>query len=158
MERSYPALVILLFLFSPLCKVRFKTKMMLRAPHHGRPSKRQREKFVHAPFPPSASSPREKFSLSFSQKCRQIARGGGGRKEEKGGRWALRTYVCAISPPLNFFFFSVTLWRRRMGRCMLFQGTLVGSSEKFYVPFRYDNCTLLFKSFPENLSNTFLFR
>ncbi len=50
----------------------------------------------------SASSRRGKFSLSSSQKCRQIARGGG--KEEKGGRWALRTYVCAISPPLNFFF------------------------------------------------------
>ena len=45
-----------------------------------------------------------------------------------------------------------------MGRYMLFQGTLAVSSEKFYVPFRYDNCTLLFTSFPENLSNTFLFR
>ncbi len=49
-------------------------------------------------------SPRKIFSLFLAKVPANCKRGKG--KEEKGGRWALRTYVCAISPPLNFFFFQ----------------------------------------------------
>ena len=156
MDRSYPALVILLFLFSPLCKVRFKTKMMLRAPPPRPALKKAKRKVRACTFFFSASVAEENFLSLFLAKvpanCKRGEKGGKGR--EMGSSYLRMCHIAAI----ELLFFSVTLWRRRMGRYMLFQGTLVVSSEKFYVPFRYDNCTLLFKSFPENLTNTFLFR